>query len=357
MSLVERPQRVADEIEWVLLKELSTEISRGDIAVDFSFDGVPERRSADIELEPDTMLERAIDDCFDHFVYRAATFAGSYVFDVSRDVIRKPNVAETDQSLVYRFLLSCSRTELSQALSASFSDLCKLALQRFLGSRAKVWNVDAGSSDRKAIGTSTEQVARFLEPHLAAKVNEDYISHLPDIGGDGGVDLIATFGFEDAAHGAVALLGQCASSSDTKYWRDKIYQPLRFKSLFTWTSKPVLASFIPYVYRSANGAWLNPINVGTLLFDRYRLIRALNLEQEPLPTPFKAMILDAMSAAEKKAKVKKKRSQKTVLKKGKSAKKAPKNINKTATKETALKNGRSLGSRNAKKAPARTKSR
>lgn len=322
MSQKELPQWHADQIEWNILLGARTEYSRGDYQVDRAFDVAVDAEDP-YEPAPGMDEARLVDDCFDHMEYRAGVFSLGYAFELDEDVISKRDGAETDSQLVYRFLLACSRTELSKSLSLHFSELCKLALQRLLGPRASVWNVDAGSADRKALGGSTRKVAVSLAHHLGATVHQANLDDLPDAGGDGGSDLVATLGFDDKASGSLCLLGQCAASSDTGYWRDKLYQPTRFKSLYHWSAgQPVLAAFIPVVYRKANGTWLDNINVVELLFDRIRILKALDVENNPLDAEFRLSLEQAIALAISK------RTNKSAAKKA--TKKPPRNAVKKA---------------------------
>lgn len=297
MRQAELPQFRADQIEWDLLLGRSSEYSRGDFQIDRAFD-VAITAADPYDHAPGISEARAIDDCFDHIEYRAGVFTESYAFSVEDDVITKNTGTETDAQLVYRFLLACSRKELSKALSLEFTELCKLALQRLLGAKARVWNVDAGSPDRADLGGSTREIAKAVAKHLGAQIHPENLDDLPANGGDGGADIIATFGFNDTATGALCVLGQCAASSSTDYWRDKIHQPSRFASLFHFSAgEPVLATFIPVVYRKSNGKWLNQTNVVRLLFDRIRIVRALDLSNDPLSRPARKRIEDTLSKA------------------------------------------------------------
>lgn len=296
MSKVELPQLRADEIEWDILSGGRFEYSRGDYQADASFE-VNDPVGGAFDEAPGMLEARYVDDCFDHLEYRARTFSAAYRFDVSGDVISKQECTETDAQFVYRFLLACSRPDHGKQLSLHFTELCKVALQRLLGHRAQVWNVDAGSADRKALGGETRDVASALAVHLGAQIHQENIDDLPLVGGDGGSDLVATFGFDDKAHGALCILGQCAASRVTDYWRDKIYQPMRFRSLYHWSStEPKLAVFVPVVYRKGNGAWLNNTNVVELMFDRIRIMKALDLDATPLDAQFRSILSDALDA-------------------------------------------------------------
>ncbi|UKE73247.1 hypothetical protein [Xanthomonas graminis] len=297
MRQTELPQLRADQIEWDLLAGNSQEYSRGDLQADRAFN-VPVDAQDAYDPAPGVGDARAIDDCFDHIEYRAGVFNDGYAFSVEDDVITKIPGEETDAQLVYRFLLACSRTELSKTLSLQFSELCKLSLQRLLGAKARVWNVDVGSADRVALGGSTRNVAESVAKYLGAHVHAENLDDLPVTGGDGGADLIATFGFEDSATGSICLLGQCAASSTTDYWRDKIHQPSRFASLFHFSAgEPVLVTFIPVVYRKANGKWLDHNNVVKLLFDRIRILKALDLHNDPLSPEVRKRIEGALTDA------------------------------------------------------------
>jgi len=320
-----RPYLLADYVEWLIANDKRTEVSRGDIANEASIlEGLDPETTVDpsalnaAEQRQNRAQKRdaQIDDCFDHLEYRARAFGESYIFSIDRDVIKpkRGGAATTDIELVYKFLLACGKSELSKQLSAAFSELCKLAVQRFFGGKANVFNVDAGAADRQIVGTNTRDAARYLAPYLGATPLEHMLEDLAGTG-DGGADIAAALGFGDGAGGHFAMLGQCAASSSESYWKDKLQQPGRFRSLYQWTVPPLLAGFIPVVYRTASGGWFSKINVqDSLIFDRLRILNALDILQQPLPNGLRDQIKAALKTALEPAKSPDRRKKKVARK-------------------------------------------
>lgn len=307
MNRLEATTHAADIVEWMLLSNGYDEVSRGDLQAEQAFvvkNGSTADTSVDVgadQIAAQGSLDRQIEDCFDHLQYRAKAMEAVYAFRIQKDVASRKSSDESDIHLVYRFLLACSRPDMAQALGTTFSVLCKVALSRFLGGKAVVWNVDANSADRKPMGSTTKAVAEYLASFLGATTHADYVQQLADQG-DGGVDLVAYVGFRDDAPGHLTVLGQCAASSRTEYWRDKLIQPARFAKLYRWTCEPVYSLFIPVVYRNTSGHWLNDLNVGqALLFDRVRIVNALRLHEEPLTDEVRSAISQALEAVTKRA--------------------------------------------------------
>jgi hypothetical protein len=289
---------LADYAEWLIASGAKSEVSRGDLMVESDISQGLDGEPGNDPLTPKVMQDTQIDDCFDHLEYRASAIGNGYLFSVSKDVLasRSPQPAG-DASLVYVFLLACGNSVRNPLAYAAFSELCKVALQRLLGIRGTVYNIDAGAADRATIGTDTRKMAHFLAPILGCSPNQEVIDQLAGQG-DGGADLAASVGFTDGASGHFSILGQCAASSDEAYWKDKLHQPRRFEALYRWSHSPILAAFVPIVYRSSNGAWISQANVfGAVFFDRLRILQSLQLDTEPLTQALRDQLQAAVDAA------------------------------------------------------------
>jgi hypothetical protein len=302
-----KPYLLADHVEWLVAGDNRAEVSKGDIELEASILEGLDPEAVVINPEDTSAPEQRqrgrdrrgtqINDCFDHLEYRARALGDDYLFSVIGDVVRlKKPAGSSDQELVYKFLLACGRSDLNKRLAGTFSELCKLAVQRLFGGKAHVFNMDAGAPDRQIVGTNTKDAARYLASTLGASVLDEMLEDLPGMG-DGGADIAAALAFKDGAGGHFAVLGQCAASSSEEYWRDKLHQPSRFKNLYHWTVSPILAGFIPVLYRTASGDWANKVNITTLVFDRLRILNSLDLRQQPLPKRFKKAILSALAFA------------------------------------------------------------
>jgi hypothetical protein len=315
------PSLAADHIEWELLEGGRLEYSRGDLDPEASWTVVAEDVVDEKQVNDSSTSAHAAkaDDTLNQIAYRCTSLRGTYALELSAGVVRRlASPVSADADLVYRFLLACSRPDTSQALGDTFTELCKLALSRFFGGRASVWNIDARSPDRAAMGKTTPNVVSFLAPKIGARVKAVPHRQLAP-GGDGGCDLVATFDFNDRALGHLTVLGQCAASSSVDYWRNKIAEPRRFAHNYELTAPPLIFMFIPYVYRSSDGTWQNEANCSEMvLFDRGRILGALELDKAPLPaklaTLLTRMMKSAMAKAKKKAAKKKTANKKAVKK-------------------------------------------
>lgn len=295
-----RPSLAADHIEWQLLEEGVAEFSRGDLEPESAWTVTPEdATSEEQEIADASSSTRSakVDDTLAQIAYRCASLKGAYALELNQGVVRRTASINTDAELVYRFLLACSRPETSQALGDTFTELCKLALTRFFGGRASVWNIDARSSDRAQMGSTTPKVVAFLAPKIGARVKAVPHSQLR-AQGDGGCDLVATFDFNDQALGHLTVLAQCAASSNENYWCNKIAEPKRFAHNYELTAEPQFCMFIPYVYRNTDGSWENEANCSRmLLFDRSRILAALELDQQHLPPNLSKLLVATMKSA------------------------------------------------------------
>lgn len=293
------PSLAADHIEWQLLEEGLAEYSRGDLDPESSFAVTPEDVAEEqvVVDTSSTVHSTKVDDTLNQIAYRCASLKG-YALALDKGVVRRAAApVSADEELVYRFLLACSRSETSQALGDTFTELCKLALYRFFGGRASVWNIDARSADRVMMGKTTPKVVTYLAPKIGARVKVVPHGQLAT-GGDGGCDLVATIGFDDQAMGHMTFLAQCAASSNVDYWRNKIAEPGRFAYLYEMTAPPQICMFIPYVYRSTDGTWENEANCSEMvLFDRGRILTALDLGVQSLPTALSKLLKESMRAA------------------------------------------------------------
>ena len=325
-----KPYLLADYAEWLVLSESRSEVSRGDLMMegqlyqDLDIEGdVADHTATGTQQAKSTRLDTQLDDCFDHLQYRERAFGNGYLFLIKNDVLtaRPDNAARGDEALVYRFLLACGRTGTKRLVPMAFSELCKLALTRLIGPRGTVYNIDAGSDDRQHLGTDTRDMARLIASTLGCVVVKEHVDQLSGQG-DGGADLVASISFGDGATGHVSILGQCAASEDETYWKNKLAQAKRLLALYTWSHDPIMAAFIPVLYRSGNGTWISQSNVyGSVLFDRLRILNALQLSSMPLPPTLRDVLERAVDEAEVISKQPQGERAKRAPKKGRAARK------------------------------------
>lgn len=244
-------------------------------------DGVSGLSTAEIHFDDQIKIE----EWFEHLAYRKEAFGSLYPFEINENVLTKAG-KWTNENYLYLFLLICSRLKIFDGstrlkLASCFEKLSKEATKR-LWPNAVVRLFSPGSDDRKKfyggrLGDAIPQLAQDLNEPLDP-ANLKNLSEL--ISGDGGLDVIAYFPFDDLARGFPVWLGQCASKGEN--WKDKKSQAQNITGIIRFTYPPGNLLFIPACFRSPSGEWFNNIDVmGCVLLDRLRIC---NLLKNNVPT-------------------------------------------------------------------------
>ena len=90
--------------------------------------------------------------------------------------------------------------------------------------------------------------------------------------GDGGLDWLAYFPFDDDLSTTPTVFAQCACGND---WEEKMFDTHmdKWRNYITWLNDYSKIHFIPKSFRDENNAWLNEISIfNCTLVDRFRLI-------------------------------------------------------------------------------------
>jgi hypothetical protein len=93
--------------------------------------------------------------------------------------------------------------------------------------------------------------------------------------GDGGLDWLGYYPFEDGLSTTPTYFAQCACGND---WEDKQFDAHtdKWKNYITWISDYHRIHFIPKSYRDEHNEWLNEISIfNCTLIDRFRLIKLI----------------------------------------------------------------------------------
>ena len=285
------PHLMADLLELLLLTRYdgATSMAPADL------DGVIERAATDSEevdeeLEPESVSnpaklsekkEQSLADIWNVLRFRDIRYKDAYPFDVSGErVIVHPNLNEAQR--VYRLLLVASRLKsfpevdgLRQKWAAAFTQLSSCALKAMLAPSIPVRIFDANSDDRRThYGTNLQDAMKLLCEELHALPLCDPL--VSETSGDGGVDLVAAFPFNDGATSTLGVLAQCAAQE--RNWPAKRFEgtPQSLGSIFGALNGVLSALFIPVCYRSSSGGWAQPLHTGgCLVLDRSRILAML----------------------------------------------------------------------------------
>ncbi|MEJ6781792.1 hypothetical protein [Aminobacter sp. Piv2-1] len=224
-----------------------------------------------------------IDECMRQIRFRASSFGSMYPFVFDGDVLSLKKRISSDNR-VYLFLLACARTRsfkikgTPQRLADAFEKICAECLRRIVSSHGDVYMFGPNSSDRKKKFSSN---LRKAIPILASKIGmrlkhgweRNYTSS-----GDGKIDLIGVYNFDNRALGLPVFLGQCASIEDEQQWQKKRLEA-KFSSRsgsFDYLVEPQGILFIPGCYRQPDGDWVNSDLVSDVVtIDRLRLMAIL----------------------------------------------------------------------------------
>ena len=105
------------------------------------------------------------------------------------------------------------------------------------------------------------------------RLDPEFFADAQGRAGDHGVDLVGKLRIDNLAYGCPAFLGQCAASSDEKYWKKKKYDADKVMEVIRFLCDPIRALFVPCFYRKSDGQWHNLTALSkAVLFDRLRLM-------------------------------------------------------------------------------------
>lgn len=242
---------------------------------------------AETHADTSDKISRQADDIWSQLEYREQTFEEFYPFKVESNHIKlKLKVDDfTDHQRLYIIMLACSRlrsfdesTGVRQHWAKSFTTLSKETMIGLAPVGADVRIFDANSDDRNNYyGTNFRQALLKLGSDLSLiYVNEDECQK-ESTSGDGGLDIVAIYNFNDNALASYAIFGQCGAQETN--WPSKTLEaiPELFSHLFQYQVFPSSVMFTPVCYRNSDGSWVKNKNTNkVLLLDRYRILNLIN---------------------------------------------------------------------------------
>ncbi|MBF9058758.1 hypothetical protein HKCCSP123_06135 [Rhodobacterales bacterium HKCCSP123] len=257
---------------------------------DVDDDGLPDDVS---NIEQKSNEQRYVEDAFRTLEYRAACLGEIYPYEVGDEVLRiKSDLSELQ--FLYLFLLACARTRtfkpkkgdadyldrkgIVQNISDRFEEVSAACLREMISPHGRVFMFGPNSDDRKHhFGSALKDALPILARTLGMAMAPGW---QPPSGasGDGKIDIVGVYDFNDTAEGFLVVVGQCASIEDEKSWQQKRQEAdfLQKTGTFHCLVFPSPALFVPAFFRSPNGTWIDKNMVsGVIPIDRLRMLKTL----------------------------------------------------------------------------------
>ena len=240
---------------------------------------------AETEADVSDRMSRQVDDVWSQLEYREESFEGFYPFKLDDDYLSLEEELRDKQKL-YVLMLSCSRLRsfdhdgTRQLWAKNFTTLSREATVALapVGSDIKIF--DANSDDRRSYyGTDYRQALIKLGEDLSVININTVECQKQSSSGDGGLDIVAIYNFNDSAVAAQAIFGQCGAQETEWPKKNLEATPQRFSHALQFQVQPSCVMFTPVCYRNADGSWVQ--NSGTnqvLLLDRYRILSLISQE-------------------------------------------------------------------------------
>ncbi len=211
---------------------------------------------------------------------RASWLGRAYPFKVESGEVQFAPPESLEDCLPYLFLLVCSNSNyapsLKNGLPIDFEYLCKEAFRALFPQRAEVLLFSKNSQDRREIfGSSAGDAVRMLAQMLnTGLVNSE---RLPDTQREFGIDLIATYSFDDQAPYTFFAFAQCTIGEE---WWLKKHEAIADNGLADFIHLNARHSnflMIPHFPRYNLREWSeDPARTGNcILCDRFRICKLL----------------------------------------------------------------------------------
>lgn len=308
-----------DIIELLCLTNKDKEISKGDIRNDIVQDNagsdIDELADEVYEEEEDTYHENeilqteqdfgseeaVIQDNISQFInswfellkYRESILGDFYPFKISEDYasIEIKSRDLTNSQKFYLYLLLSSNLRLidkakATALAANFELFAFSAFSYLFpnGDKVKKYIFGKGKhrhADFKELNKFNlfKKLATLLNTELQFYITEETFSQYDT--GEGGLDLVGWINFHDNNPGKLIVFGQCACGEE---WEDKAFESseLNWETILNCSVLPSIVNslFIPRLFRNPSG-WQRQDKIKrAILFDRYRILKSIELNEE-----------------------------------------------------------------------------
>lgn len=218
-------------------------------------------------------------DYFKYFKFREAKFQNFYPFVVEDHKISlKAGYTESLDIKLYIYLLCCSSLsyfrDIQGTLTSDFELISLSALIKLLpiNKNHHLGKVISGGK-REYEGNVYDKLEQ-LAVDLSANIRVSRSDFATTSSGDGGLDLISWYSFNDSQNSIPTYGGQCKCSPE---WINAKDPSTLLEGYFDLDHSPVNMFFIPFDYRKSNGRWHQLHNIkNKVVIDRLRLCELLS---------------------------------------------------------------------------------
>lgn len=265
----------ADYIELQALFCLD-EISLSDIVESYHKEGVKIADLPDsggeiglIDSEEKDSEEIWIKEIFQICKYRFEVLQEYYPFNLDdSSIVLKDNL--TDKQKTYLLLLLASNLnyfpKFKSLLTKDFERVSYESLKNFLPDNAQIKQFGKNSDYS---GTAKEKIISLSNDMHIGRY-DDIINENATGNQERGLDIIGWLPFKDQVPNMVAILGQCACG---KEWFNKKHETERYDRYYRFAGqKPLHSMFIPYALIKDANKFYQADEVGSLLFERFRIL-------------------------------------------------------------------------------------
>lgn len=234
-------------------------------------------------------IASSVNSYFNLLKARQANFVDDYPFiiSVNNEITLKDNLS-TSQTL-YLILLCSSLLRLAtrsglNRLGHHFEELCEPVFRKLtpINTQNIFFGSGAGTTGVTSIsGTFYNKVIQLCD-----LLHVSHTTHFTPQNagirnvGDGGLDWVGIYDFDDNQLSQPTFFGQCACGND---WIDKEFDAhiSKWKNYIQFSNGYLTYHFVPRHLRDESLAWDNPLNIyDVVLIDRYRLMSLLKTEAD-----------------------------------------------------------------------------
>jgi hypothetical protein len=203
-----------------------------------------------------------------------------FIYDVENRIFKlKENFGEYNKIKLYLLLLFSSNLDVFKTdipfLTREFERISYIFLAEYLNPSFEQFYFGATIPDietkfKGSLFAKFKQLESHLQIPLTANVTEKYVGKQNS--GDNGLDILATYKFNDMASGTLMYFIQCACGEN---WIEKQLEAhtVRWEAIFQFKNKPNTFVFIPRSYRDEVGNWYNPLKMlDAIIIDRLRIV-------------------------------------------------------------------------------------
>lgn len=243
--------------------------------------------SGELDIEEQNHLESDNElrfyEYYKHFELRVHQFGEFYPFLVEgKKIILKEDYDTDSKKLLYIYLICCSSLnyfrDFQDILTSDFEEISSKALTKmFPENITHVLGKSSVGGKRKYQGNVYSKLESMAED-LSARLRVTKKDFSINSSGDGGLDIISWFGFNDNLSSIPTFSCQCKCSSN---WTSSSDPASLLSGYFDMDCNPFSIYFIPFSYRRASGNWHQIHHVrNKVLLDRMRICNLMDGQED-----------------------------------------------------------------------------